>query len=181
MILQQRWIDWSHNLNLPCRVLRLPPHLEGLSLLQPSNWSIQPIPLLWLTGKITERYILCNWYHWVLTHSHTITPFDGSGKKAFWKHSGKRRNCLYKQFLLFPQCFFYSIKDRNHHFDTFNLSSAIAFNLVWSKILLCGNWLERKNTFHSQEDFVKREVSASWVQDFTTSHSWLEVHARLTM
>ena len=41
----------------------------------------------------------------VLTHSHTMTPFDASGKEAFWKHCGKRRNCLYKQFLLFPQCF----------------------------------------------------------------------------
>ena len=39
------------------------------------------------------------------THSHTMTPFDESGKEAFWKHRGKRRNCLYKQFLLFPQCF----------------------------------------------------------------------------
>ena len=39
-----------------------------------------------------------------LTHSHTMTPFDGSGKEAFKKHYGKRRNCLYKQFLLFP-CF----------------------------------------------------------------------------
>ena len=28
-----------------------------------------------------------------LTHSHTITPFDASGKQAFWKHCGKRRNC----------------------------------------------------------------------------------------
>ena len=41
----------------------------------------------------------------LLTLCHTMTPFDGSGKKAFWKHCGKRRNCLYKQFLLFPQCF----------------------------------------------------------------------------
>ena len=31
--------------------------------------------------------------HIVLTHSHTITPFDTPGKQAFWKQSGKRRNC----------------------------------------------------------------------------------------
>ena len=41
----------------------------------------------------------------ILTHSHKMTPFDASGKEAFWKHCGKRRNCLYKQFLLYPQCF----------------------------------------------------------------------------
>ena len=29
-----------------------------------------------------------------LTHSHTTTPFDAPGKQAFWKHCGKRRNCL---------------------------------------------------------------------------------------
>ena len=40
-----------------------------------------------------------------LTHSHTVTPFDASGKEAPGKHCGKRRNCLYKQFLLFQQCF----------------------------------------------------------------------------
>ena len=31
---------------------------------------------------------------WCLTHSHTMTPFDAPGKKAFWKQCGKRRNCL---------------------------------------------------------------------------------------
>ena len=35
----------------------------------------------------------------------TMTPFEGSGKEDFWKHCEKRRNFLYKQFLLFPQCF----------------------------------------------------------------------------
>ena len=63
-----------------------------------------------------------------------MTPFDTPGKKAFWKHYGKMRNCSqraispfptvfsklskrventvgkreiarYKQFFLFPQCF----------------------------------------------------------------------------
>ena len=29
-----------------------------------------------------------------LTHSHTMTPFDAPWKQAFWKHCGKRRNCL---------------------------------------------------------------------------------------
>ena len=29
----------------------------------------------------------------LLTHSHTMTPFDAPGKQAFRKHCGKRRNC----------------------------------------------------------------------------------------
>ena len=40
-----------------------------------------------------------------LTLSHTVTPINASGKEAFSKHCGKRGNCLYKQFLLSPQCF----------------------------------------------------------------------------
>ena len=34
-----------------------------------------------------------------------MTPFDASRKEAFLKDCGENRNCLYKQFLLFPQCF----------------------------------------------------------------------------
>ena len=40
----------------------------------------------------------------LLNHSYSMTPFDASGKEVFWKHCRKRRNCLFKQFLLFPQC-----------------------------------------------------------------------------
>ena len=32
--------------------------------------------------------------YFVLTCSHTMTPFDAPGKQAFWKHCGKRRNWL---------------------------------------------------------------------------------------
>ena len=75
-----------------------------------------------------------------------MTPFDASGKEAFQKHCGKRRNCLYKQFLLFPQCFSTLSKTEIiGFFFTFHLSSANAFNLVWSKILSCGNGLISMN------------------------------------
>ena len=30
----------------------------------------------------------------ILTHSHTMTPFDAPGKQAFWKHGGKKENLL---------------------------------------------------------------------------------------
>ena len=50
--------------------------------------------------SIRTRQKICR----LLTHSHTMTPFDTSGKQAFWKHCGKRRTCN-EQFLLYPQCF----------------------------------------------------------------------------
>ena len=40
-----------------------------------------------------------------LTLSQTSPGFYVSAVQAFWKHYGKRRNCLQEQFLLFPQCF----------------------------------------------------------------------------
>ena len=76
-----------------------------------------------------------------LTHSHTMTHFDGFGKEAFRKHFWKRRNGLYKQFFLFPQCFLLC-QTEIIIFVTFYLSSANAFNLVWLKIVLCGNGLK---------------------------------------
>ena len=66
-----------------------------------------------------------------LTHSHTMTLFDGSGKEAFGKHCGKSRNCLYKQFLLFPQCILH-YQDRNYHFCymKFVICKCFQFGLV---------------------------------------------------
>ena len=40
-----------------------------------------------------------------LTHYHTMTLFDASGKEAFSKHCGKGENAGNQHFLLFPQCF----------------------------------------------------------------------------
>ena len=91
----------------------------------------------------------------LLTHSDTMTPFDWSGKEAFKKHCEKRRNCLYKQLLLFPQCFLVFLLYQRQEvliFVTFNLSSANAFNLVWSKILLCGNGLNEYHTIQTIND-----------------------------
>ena len=65
-----------------------------------------------------------------------VTPLDASGKEAFWKHCWKRRNSLYKQFLLFPQCFLLCQR-QIIIFVTFNLLYANALNLVCSKILSC--------------------------------------------
>ena len=40
-----------------------------------------------------------------LTHSHTMTTFDGPGKQAFENTVGKGEIAHNEQFLLFPQCF----------------------------------------------------------------------------
>ena len=69
----------------------------------------------------------------MLTHSHTMTPFENI--------VGKKENCFYKQFLLFPTMFSTLSKTEIIIFVTFNLSFASGFNLVWFKILLCGNGL----------------------------------------
>ena len=61
-----------------------------------------------------------------LAHSHTMTPFDASGKEGFWKHCGKRRNCFYN--LLYPQCFL--LYQRQKLSFLLYLSSANALNLV---------------------------------------------------
>ena len=72
-----------------------------------------------------------------LTRSHTMTPFDRSGKETFGNTLREKKNLLVHVISPFPTMF--SVRDRNYHFCTFNLSSANAFNLVWSKILSCGN------------------------------------------
>ena len=70
-----------------------------------------------------------------LTHSHTMTPIDRSGKKAFWKHCGKRRNCLYKQFLLFPQCFL--LYQRQKLSFLLHLIYCLQMLSIWTDVKFC--------------------------------------------
>ena len=49
----------------------------------------------------------------MLTHSHTMTPFDAPGKQAFLKHCGKRSNCLYQERV----CRLKEFADNNFIFD----------------------------------------------------------------
>ena len=68
------------------------------------------------------------------------------GKRPFENTVGKVEIACKSNFF-FSHHVFYSIKDRNDHFSyifvTFNLLSANASNLVWSKILSCGNGLKQ--------------------------------------
>ena len=72
-----------------------------------------------------------------------MTPLRDLGKKPFENPVGEGKITCTSNFS-FSHIVFYSIKDRNYHFIifvTFNLSSANAFSLLWSKILSCGNAL----------------------------------------
>ena len=61
---------------------------RGLNNLQKHRYtSLRNRRRLTYVETFTCDFFLC------LTHSHTMTPFDAPGKHAFWKYSGKRRNC----------------------------------------------------------------------------------------
>ena len=80
------------------------------------------------------------------------------------KHCEKRRNCLYKQFLLFPQCFLLYQRQKLSFFFTFNLQSTNAFNLVGSKILSCRNRLRTEAFFMlciNKLEFINLIVSSN--------------------
>ena len=69
-----------------------------------------------------------------------MTPFDGSGKEDL-KTLREREKLLVQAISPFPTMFSTLSKTEIISFITFNLLSANAFNLDWSKILSCGNGL----------------------------------------
>ena len=78
---------------------------------------------------ITGISSLINTSFVTLTHSQTMTPFDAPGKQAFWKHCGKRRNCL-SNF-----SFSHNVLDNLLLFSSnLKLSSANSFSVEESKI-----------------------------------------------
>ena len=60
---------------------------------------------LTLLGSLTLIYISIGKCNTILTHSHTMTPFDALGNKPFENTVGKGEIARNEQFLLFPQCF----------------------------------------------------------------------------
>ena len=72
--------------------------------------------------------------HRVLTHSHTMTPFDAPEKQAFWKHCGKRRNCSLWAISPFPTVFSTRLDNFLPFLSYLILSSANSFSLEESKI-----------------------------------------------
>ena len=81
-----------------------------------------------------------------LTLYHTIQTFKDPYEKDFGKHCGKRGKRWYPAFSPFPTVFSTLLKREIIILAMFKFSSADAFNLVMSKILLFGKDL---NTIQS--------------------------------
>ena len=77
-----------------------------------------------------------------------MTPFYASRKEDLGKHCGKRRNCLNKQFLLFPQCFLLCQRQKSSFL--LHLICRLQMLSIWSgnKILSCGNGLSPVLSVH---------------------------------
>ena len=70
----------------------------------------------------------------LIIHSHTMIPFDAPGKQAFWKHSGKRRNCWWRAISPFPKVFSTRLDNFLPFSSNLKLSSAKSLSLEESKI-----------------------------------------------
>ena len=75
-------------------------------------------------------------------HNHNFWPvWERSLLKTLWE----KEKLLVQAISPFPTIFSTLLKTEHIIFITFNLSCANAFNLVWSKILSCGNGLKKKS------------------------------------
>ena len=70
----------------------------------------------------------------ILTHSHTMTPFDAPGKQAFWKYCGKRRNCSKWAISPFPTVFSTCLDNFLPFSSSLKLWPANSFSLEECKI-----------------------------------------------
>ena len=76
----------------------------------------------------------------VLTHSHTMTPFDAPGNKRFENTMGKGEISRNQQFLLFPQClipvyrtFCYFHQIQNCRLQTLSFWKSLKY-ILWEKV-----------------------------------------------
>ena len=76
-----------------------------------------------------------------------MTPFWRVWERSLLKTLWEKEKLLVQAITPFPSMFSTLSKTEIIIFLTFNLSSANAFNLVWSKILSCGNGLKNKCRF----------------------------------
>ena len=77
-----------------------------------------------LNGIVLTKYIQ------LLTHSHTMTPFDTTGKQAFWETSSGKQACNFS----FTHSVFYPFRSFPLFSSNLKLSSEDCFNLDQSKI-----------------------------------------------
>ena len=97
-----------------------------------------------LYGKVIS---LVNFFEsrlYLLTHSHTMMPFDALKIYSCRKHCEKRRACN-KQFVLFSQCFLPDITHIFHFQCTLKCHLQFLSNLDQSKNFLSGNGLKSES------------------------------------
>ena len=94
-----------------------------------------------------------NYVNAILSHSHTMTPFDAPWKQAFWKHCGTRRNCSSRAISLCPTVFSTRLDNFLPFSSNLKLSSANSFNSEESKIWY---WVTRRQIL----DWSKLKQSA---------------------
>ena len=124
-----------------------------------------------------------------LTLYHTIPLFTTPKKKPFKEIVGNGENAGNQHFLLFPQCFL-SYQTQKPSFEQHFLSSANAFNLVTSKILLLGKELNQKEptlqicqaqlhyvTFVPGMYKCSKESQRKLLEEFVTLHYLNLIHA----
>ena len=86
-----------------------------------------------------------------------MTPFGMSGKEELSKTLWEREKLLVQAISPFPKMLSTLSKTETTIFVTFNLSSANAFNLVWSKILSYGK------IKHIQQSFGTHDVRSAYL------------------
>ena len=71
-----------------------------------------------------------------LAHSHTMTPFDVSGKETFSKHFGKKEKMVVTSIFSFSHNVFYTIKDRKKYLYLF------CFEFGQGQIFVVREWVK---------------------------------------
>ena len=76
-----------------------------------------------------------------LTHSHTMTPFDTSGKKRLFKTLWEKEKMLVTSIFSFSHHVFYPIKDRNHHICYIYFVVCKYFQFGQAQIFVVWEWV----------------------------------------
>ena len=91
----------------------------------------------------------------VLTHSHTMTPFDTSGKEAFFKTGWEKEKMLVTSIFSFSHNIFYSITDRNYHLCYIYFVVYKCLQFEHGQIFVVWEWVKLFSFFYSVFFFSK--------------------------
>ena len=83
-----------------------------------------------------------NAFQFQLTHSHTMTPFDVSGKEAFFENIVGKEKMLVTSIFSFSHNVFYSIKDRNYHLCYIHFVVCRCYQFGQGQIFVIWEWVK---------------------------------------